>query len=1323
MAPIVSGSPFRPRSRGPTARSPSPPPLPPKASAIDLNSSTRSTDRETGLKVTKRAFLCDVVVERNGPETTALLSHLGNAVAPQSALRNSQNTPTTPSRRSENGGAVASKWSVEKSSEMQTRLSAILDEFIKTERSYVARIKALKMSYADPLRHFAKQGYSVIVPMYEAKTLFSNIDVILPAAQSFLADLEAVWALGNAAAQVGDVCLRHLKTLKTIDPYRTYIGNQDEAQKTFQEMFKKEPAFVSFIENTKYQTTNVQNVGLSELLMEPVQRVPRYTLLWQEMIKCMSPLDTQRAKLQEATEIASRIARCDADEQTVRATVMYCLQRNVENFPANLFSNNRNFIDAIDVQDSPPGGDTATSGSKSPRPASVASSNRSSITASSLMSPRKESSSTATLPCTLFLFDDKIMITKRQSSSISGPKVTGVDDVAKLVKSGGGVAVKEKDGSKKESLSFRGVVDILNVVVTDVGNGDFNIDFGKPPMDQFGKWASRTFRHYSTVHPPYSVGFDPSATRKDKLRFVHNIWAAQALARTKVLPTQVKAVPQVLESPEEVDLGPAKEPFSVAKLYSNIWDREGWEAEQTKARVLIRIDEDGQFKDMPMGSSGNPSLIFHLQPLAGGICRLSWLLPNLGLNEQETMVPLDEIVEKVARRICRSKAFHPDETVTVANASAPNTPSTAGRRHNFGRSLDAVTTNLFGSGTASSRGGYTSSGDAFGSTSTKRSRSVTSRTSTAETRGTSTDKRSVTSDGRSMPQTPRSPMSPSRAGARSPSTASRSDGHGKLSDGPRPGSASPAVPSRVAARIAAMEEKVNSDTSPIRRTPSRVPVPTLASSVLARDESSLTRDSSLSSLPQSPTKSSAKPDALSPRPGGYVAPLPPPLALASDSSAMSRQGSSVTERPLSPRPPLPQPGQAHPALGVVSPLPNLPGSARRPLPQPPMVEVDLTDAPPSKLIGLGAPPRLRITSGSARSSVVGDENASLRSTSGQKRQHMAEHLTPRKRSPSDSPMHRREGERTPTQTPEPRLPGVSSRKVSTSTLTPRGSRQSSATGTLTPSRRVSAVSVASVASAATVHTIGSATEDCDIIMSDHADLSTAANSVRQKVADARILTRRIRVDAKSLYKMTKENHWDVSRTPSLPRSPHNRNIRRQADLLGAYEDVPSVVSPGAPIKGDKEQSPEDVVRALVKTSDKLETRLKEALADTERVRMLARQAAEAESQHASSTAVWESQIQRSKEREDLVREHLGMREMELDEIYKAFNTELDSMYNDLTLPQPDLAAAAMRKDLQETKAQRNQYQLENSRLKQQLDEERQKREHWAKLLRAHGIPL
>lgn len=51
------------------------------------------------------------------------------------------------------------------------------------------------------------------------------------------------------------------------------------------------------------------------------------------MLKCMPPLSPQRAKLLEAIEIASRIAKCEPDAQTVRATVLYCLERNVEGFP------------------------------------------------------------------------------------------------------------------------------------------------------------------------------------------------------------------------------------------------------------------------------------------------------------------------------------------------------------------------------------------------------------------------------------------------------------------------------------------------------------------------------------------------------------------------------------------------------------------------------------------------------------------------------------------------------------------------------------------------------------------------------------------------------------------------------------------------------------------------------------------------------------------------------------------------------------------------------------------------------------------------------
>lgn len=53
------------------------------------------------------------------------------------------------------------------------------------------------------------------------------------------------------------------------------------------------------------------------------------------MTKCMPPLSEQRSKLLESIEIASRIARCDTDEQTVRATVMYCLQQNIDGIPVS----------------------------------------------------------------------------------------------------------------------------------------------------------------------------------------------------------------------------------------------------------------------------------------------------------------------------------------------------------------------------------------------------------------------------------------------------------------------------------------------------------------------------------------------------------------------------------------------------------------------------------------------------------------------------------------------------------------------------------------------------------------------------------------------------------------------------------------------------------------------------------------------------------------------------------------------------------------------------------------------------------------------------
>lgn len=219
------------------------------------------------------------------------------------------------------------------------------------------------------------------------------------------------------------------------------------------------------------------------------------------------------------------------------------------------------------------------------RPLSIKSGKSSTVTSlgsiasnNSFASPQKDTGAPPPLHCTLVLFDDKLMITKRQVAAISGRKATGLDDIKDLIKSGGGVAVKEKDGVRRAKLSYRGVVDILDVRVTDMGNGDFQLFFEQPIPDQGERW-SLPIRSFAVCHPPSPVGLDVQAARQDKLRFVQNVWAAQALARSRVLPSQPKPIPYVLASDETFYVDGGR-----VRAYWNVWTMAGWSAEQRKVR-------------------------------------------------------------------------------------------------------------------------------------------------------------------------------------------------------------------------------------------------------------------------------------------------------------------------------------------------------------------------------------------------------------------------------------------------------------------------------------------------------------------------------------------------------------------------------------------------------------------------------------------------------------------------------------------------------------------------------------------------------------------
>ncbi|KAG8796883.1 hypothetical protein FRC17_007919, partial [Serendipita sp. 399] len=469
---------------------------------------------------------------------------------------------------------------------------------------------------------------------------------------------------------IGDVCLKHFRDMRAFDCYKVYYSKREEAQAIFEEEVGKggKAGFSAYIERVKYSSADIRNrIGLRELLAEPIQRLPRYTMMWQNMIKEMDVSHPQRAKLLEAERVASKIAQCESDDQTKRATTMYCLERTIEGFPPGLISNGRRFVDCIDVEDIPTDIGVAGGGTGS------------------------SSGALGALHCTLFLFDDRLIIVKRPNGASSGRALARLDEIEKLLRTNG------LNSLKKGGMSCKGVVDVLDVTATDAGNSDMHIYLEAPPQDQTDRWNGRPFRAYGVVLPPAPLNLDPTATRAAKKRFLENLWTVQAMYR-------VKNGRCVAVRSEEKELDNRAGRATHATAFYNIYQRTPYLGEVKKPKVVIHVDPSKEADKIPFGIVGGPFVVIRLQPMEGGLCRYNVTCNSPDEEEEEHILHLEVVPGRIMQ-----------------------TTSTRSRAAVFG--IDVLSRTLMGgskSGDVFSFGGG-NSGTVSG---TKKSRGAMSRTST-----------------------------------------------------------------------------------------------------------------------------------------------------------------------------------------------------------------------------------------------------------------------------------------------------------------------------------------------------------------------------------------------------------------------------------------------------------------------------------------------------------------------------------------------------------------------------------------------------------------
>ena len=159
----------------------------------------------------------------------------------------------------------------------------IINEIFDTERTYCHHLNQCVSIYMNPL-----QG-SPLITSSAHRDIFSSVDIIANTHTIFLEDLSeciSTAALTSSEcdkkeASVGPVFLRLVDCLRL---YQSYISNYDKSINALSDCLE-DPKFRAWVDE---QHDEHRTLSLASILICPIQRIPRYSLLLQELLKHMS---------------------------------------------------------------------------------------------------------------------------------------------------------------------------------------------------------------------------------------------------------------------------------------------------------------------------------------------------------------------------------------------------------------------------------------------------------------------------------------------------------------------------------------------------------------------------------------------------------------------------------------------------------------------------------------------------------------------------------------------------------------------------------------------------------------------------------------------------------------------------------------------------------------------------------------------------------------------------------------------------------------------------------------------------------------------------
>ncbi|XP_014213202.1 rho guanine nucleotide exchange factor 17 [Copidosoma floridanum] len=156
----------------------------------------------------------------------------------------------------------------------------VVVELYDTERSYVEALQILVNKYLQPLKSPENAN---LVDAAIVDEIFYQIPAILSHHKVFLEELRKRLDTWEIHQTIGDVFLEVFTKPVVLETYTLFLDNWKSAKKAIKATCQAKPAFARFLEAMEREHKG--KLGLDQLLIKPVQKIPRYELLIQRLLK------------------------------------------------------------------------------------------------------------------------------------------------------------------------------------------------------------------------------------------------------------------------------------------------------------------------------------------------------------------------------------------------------------------------------------------------------------------------------------------------------------------------------------------------------------------------------------------------------------------------------------------------------------------------------------------------------------------------------------------------------------------------------------------------------------------------------------------------------------------------------------------------------------------------------------------------------------------------------------------------------------------------------------------------------------------------------